>query len=129
MRPHALLDMAEAGTETAAYAMRGLKPALVLLQSDGGDGELLPDLMAVIADNQPDIAQAAVSYEHVLSAREAVGDTAALPWRVQTLLTKADPLLPLGGDGLALLQMTPELAGMDGTRRYLIIAQNEDEFT
>lgn len=123
----ALLDMAEAGTETAAYAMRGLKPALVLLQSDGGDGELLPDLMAVIANNQADIAQAAVSYERVLVAREAVGDTAALPWRVQTLLTKADPLLPLGGDGLALLQTTPELAGMDGTRRYLIIAQNEDE--
>lgn len=123
----ALLDMADAGTETAAYALRGLKPALVLLQSGGSGDGLLPGLMAVIADNQADIAQAAVSYERIPIAREAIGDPAALPWRLQTLLTKVDPLLPLGGDGLALLQNAPELAGMDGTRRYLIVAQNEDE--
>ncbi len=123
-----LLEMADAGTETAAYAIRALKPALVLLQTDEGAMDaLLPDLMRVISDNQADIAQADVAYKRVLTAREAVGDAAALPYQLQTIFAKTDPLLPVAAEGFGLLQSAPALAGMDGTRRYLIIAQNEDE--
>ncbi len=123
-----LLDMAEAGTETAAYAIRGLKPALLLLKTnEGAMDALLPELMQSMADNQADIAQAALSFEQVIAAREAVGDPSALPYRLRTLFEKTDPLLPAAAEGFALLQAAPALVGMDGTQRYLIIAQNEDE--
>ena len=124
----ALLEMADAGTETAAYAIRGLKPALILLQTDGGAMDaLLPDLLRVISDNQADIAQSAIAFERVIAARERIDNTTDLPYRLQTLFTKTDPLLPVAAEGFGLLQTAPALAGMDGTRRYLIIAQNEDE--
>ena len=122
-----LLDMAEAGTETAAYAIRALKPALVLLQREDSGADLLPELMGVIAENKTDLAQAAIAFDDVLIAREAVGDPAALPYQLQTIFAKTDPLLPIAAEGFGLLQAAPALAGMEGARRYLIIAQNEDE--
>lgn len=125
--PH-LLDMADAGTETAAYAFRGLKPALNTLQSD----VLTPDqqisqLLLIIDSAEPDLHQALLSLHKVSDARRAIGDVANQPWRVRSLLRLSDEWLPVAHTGLTLLPVVPELAGIDAPKHYLLLAQNEDE--
>lgn len=122
-----LLEMADAGTEAAAYAFRGLKPALTILQSDDDSGTLIPDLLTIMATAKPDLIAASNAMDRVGTARVELGDTEALPWRIRTLLEKADPWLPRGQAGLKLTTVLPEIMGLDGPKRYLIMAQNKDE--
>ena len=123
-----LLDMADAGTEAAAYAARGLKPGFTLLQDESIPGEArLPLLVQVIDDAEPDLHQAGVALAQVAQAREQIEDMETLPWRLQTLLQEADTWLPLAQDGLQLAPVLPSILGFDGPKRYLILAQNEDE--
>ncbi|HID52000.1 MAG TPA: DUF4012 domain-containing protein [Anaerolineae bacterium] len=125
--PH-LMEMADAGTETAAYAMRGLKPGLAALQSESETGESkLPQLVAAIDQARPDLLQAAQSLDKVAAARSQIDDVNQFPSSVQELMTLFDEMLPLAQDGLKLAQVLPQMAGVDGPRRYLILAQNEDE--
>ncbi|HEX6383101.1 MAG TPA: DUF4012 domain-containing protein [Anaerolineae bacterium] len=125
--PH-LLAMADAGTETAAYAIRGLKPGLALLQDEAiSSNSRLPALVGVLDEAGPDLVQAGLALERAAAARAALGNTSPLPWRVRTLLAQADEWLPMGQDGLKLALVLPEMMGSEHPRRYLLIAQNEDE--
>ncbi|MBK7918651.1 MAG: DUF4012 domain-containing protein [Chloroflexi bacterium] len=123
-----LLDMAVAGLDTAAYSIRGLKPALVIMQPGGDSQEsALTVLAQSLANAEPDLRAANDSFAGVMAARAAIGDTSNLPGRVQDLFAMADEWLPLAEDGLQFALIAPAMMGMDGPRRYLIIAQNEDE--
>ena len=123
-----LLDMAVAGLDTAAYSIRGLKPALVIMQPGGDSQEsALTVLAQSLANAEPDLRAANDSFAGVMAARAAIGDTSNLPGRVQDLFAKADEWLPLAEDGLQFALIAPAMMGMDGPRRYLVIAQNEDE--
>ncbi|MCI0580023.1 MAG: DUF4012 domain-containing protein [Chloroflexi bacterium] len=123
-----LMTMADAGSEAAAYAMRGLKPALVLLQQPGEPGvSQLPVLLQVVDAAGPDLVQAAAAMDRVMAARAAITNVEGLPWRVRTLLEAADDNLPIARNGLKLAQVLPEIMGSQGRRTYLIVAQNEDE--
>ena len=125
--PH-LMAMADAGTEAAAYAYRGLKPALLVMQTDdAGSSSPIPQFLQIIEEAKPDLAQSSLAMDRVIIARDELGNTEALPWRVRTLLDKADEWLPLAGDGLKLTQVLPEIMGLYNPRRYLLIAQNENE--
>lgn len=124
--PH-LLEMADAGTEAAAYAMRGLKPALQEVQKPDGSGLTLPTLLDTIQAARPDLARSALALDRVAVARQQVTDIETLPWRVRTLLEKGDEWLPVGQDFTRLSLALPELMGYEGPRRYLILAQNQDE--
>ena len=125
--PH-LLDMADAGTQAAAYLARGLTPGLAVLQEEGETSDSrIAALVAVVDTAQPDLAQATLAMERVAAARANIENTAALPGRVQTLLVQADEWLPLAPDGLKLAQLLPALMGNEGRRHYLLVAQNEDE--
>lgn len=123
-----LLDMAVAGLDTAAYSIRGLKPALVIMQPGGDSQEsALTVLAQSLANAEPDLRAANDSFAGVMAARAAIGDTSNLPGRVQDLFAKADEWLPLAEDGLKFALIAPAMMGMDGPRSYLVIAQNEDE--
>ena len=123
-----LLDMAVAGLDTAAYSIRGLKPALVIMQPGGDSQEsALTVLAQSLANAEPDLRAANDSFAGVMAARAAIGNTSNLPGRVQDLFAKADEWLPLAEDGLQFALIAPAMMGMDGPRRYLVIAQNEDE--
>ena len=125
--PH-LMEMADAGTETAAYAMRGLKPGLVTLQSESeSDESKLPQLVAAIDQARPDLLQAAQSLDKVAAARSQIDNVEQFPGKTRELMALFDEILPLAQDGLKLAQVLPQMAGIDGPRRYLILAQNEDE--
>ena len=125
-----LLDMADAGSEAAVLAAGSLKPALATVQ--GGDfgmdnlGEVLP----VLAAAGPALAQAGAALDRAAAARAGLAaamPAEELPWRVRQLLALADEWLPVGRDGLRLAPQLPSLLGADGPKRYLIMAQNEDE--
>jgi hypothetical protein len=125
--PH-LIEMADAGSEAGAYGMRAMKPALILLQQENGDGgSPLPALAAVLADGRADLNQAAQATSRAKAARQAIGPTNRLPWRVQQLLEQSDEWLPLAQSGLLLAGIAPELMGAAGPQGYVILVQNEDE--
>jgi hypothetical protein len=123
----ALMAMADAGTETAVYALRGFKPALPLLQEGRSPIELLPDLLTIVNNAQPELNAMNQSMDKLAAARANLGDIATLPTRLRTLLKLADTWLPLAQDGLKLAPVLPEIMGSSGPRTYLILAQNEDE--
>ena len=127
--PH-LLDMADAGSEAGVLAFGGLKPALAIAQNGDFGMERLGELLPVVAEAGPALAQASAALDRTAAARAALADAVPaeeLPWRVQQLLQLADKWLPLGRNGLRLAPHLPALLGADGPRRYLIMAQNEDE--
>lgn len=122
-----LLEMADAGTEAAVYLMEGLKPGLTVLNNPSAEGSSLPQLVAVIDGARPQLLQASVALERVAAARNQIISTENLPWRVQELLRLFDENLPLAEDGLRVMQILPIIMGSEGSRTYLVIAQNEDE--
>ena len=123
-----LLEMADAGTETAVLVSRSLKPALDILQSENLSGEdQLSALLQVVDQAEPDIQQAINSLQTVIEAQAAIDNRAAQPERVQRLLDLSSEWLPMASDGLKLLTILPEIAGINGQKSYLILAQNEDE--
>ncbi|MDX1415159.1 MAG: DUF4012 domain-containing protein [Candidatus Promineifilaceae bacterium] len=125
--PH-LLEMADAGSEAAAFVYRGLAPALELIQAeDDLSIALLPDLLGIVDEAKPDLSRATLGMDRVVAAREALGSTEELPWRLRSLLDIADPWLALAADGLRVSQLLPEMMGYYGPRRYLVLAQNENE--
>ena len=92
--------------------------------------ERLGDLLPILTAAGPALEQAAAALERTAAARAELAaalPAEALPWRVQQLLRQADEWLPLGQSGLRLAPHLPALLGVDGPRRYLILAQNEDE--
>jgi hypothetical protein len=122
-----LLEMADAGTEAAAYGFRALKPALEELQAADGDGPVLPIFLAAISEGRPDLAKASLALDRLAEARGQITDIELLPWRLRTILEKGDEWLPIGQKFSRLTLVLPEMAGFNGPRRYLILAQNEDE--
>jgi hypothetical protein len=124
--PH-LLEMADAGSEAAAYGIRGLKPVLDDIQTEDGSESVVPILLEAVYVARPDLARTALALERVAAAREQIVDVEALPWRVRTLIEKGDEWLPIGQDFARFSLALPELMGFSGPRRYLILAQNQDE--
>lgn len=127
--PH-LLDMADAGSDAGALAVSSLKPALAVVQGEGFGVNSLDDLLPALVAAGPSLESAGAALDRYSVARAglaaAVGED-ELPWRVRQLLELSDEWLPLGRTGLRLGPQLPELLGANGPRRYLIMAQNEDE--
>lgn len=127
--PH-LLDMADAGSEAGALAVSSLKPALGVIQQESFSAARMGELLPILAAAAPDLAAAQAALSRYQVARQSVAESVepeALPWRVRQLLQLSDEWLPLAEDGLRLAPLMPSLLGQDGPRRYLILAQNEDE--
>jgi Protein of unknown function (DUF4012) len=122
-----LMEMANAGTETAVYAFAGLQPALTLLQTEENSGSPLPQLVNILADARPNLQLAQQSFQRVVAARNQISSTEQFPERIQTAFQLFDVWLPLAQDGLVMVQVLPEMMGHNGPRSYLLLAQNEDE--
>lgn len=122
-----LLEMADAGTETAVHAVTALKPILLLLQSDQAGAASLPQLVHALDEARPGLAQASQSFERVAHARADIENLDQFPQQIQSLFARADAWLPIGQDSLTVVQILPDILGVDGRRHYLLLAQNEDE--
>jgi hypothetical protein len=124
--PH-LLEMADAGTETGAVLVTALRPALIASQERTPEEPLIPLLLRQLQAHPEAIAAAQESYGRVLAARDQIGETADWPYTAQQLLGQFDQIALLGVDGLTLAPHLAELAGGNGRRTYLIVAQNQEE--
>ena len=123
-----LMEIADAGTETAAFAVRGLLPGLAVMQDDAlTSDEQLSQLVGIVDAAKPDLIAANASLARVFAARAAITNVDEQPGQIQTLFALADEWLPLAQDGLQFSLVLPQIAGIDGEKQYLIIAQNEDE--
>jgi hypothetical protein len=126
----ALLDMADAGSEAAALAVVALKPAAAILQAEAFDMARVGELLPILSDAAPELASAGQALDRYQVARadlSAAVNEEQLPWQARQLLQLSDEWLPLAERGLRLAPALPSLLGADGPRRYLILAQNEDE--
>jgi hypothetical protein len=127
--PH-LLEMADAGSDAGALAISGLKPALAIVQRDDFSAARLGDLLPILTAAGPNLLATEDAMERYVAAREALDEAvmvADLPWRVRRLIEVSDELIPAAQGGLRLAPTLPSILGQDGPRRYLILAQNEDE--
>ena len=122
-----LLEMADAGTETAVHAVTALKPILLLLQSDQAGAASLPQLVHALDEARPGLAQASQSFDRVAHARADIQNLDQFPQQIQSLFALADAWLPIGQDSLTVVQILPDILGVNGRRHYLLLAQNEDE--
>lgn len=125
-----LLDMADAGSEAGATAISSLKPALAIMQRDDFSPMRLGELLPVLSDAAPELEaadNAIQRYSAAAAGLDAAVERDTLPWRVRQLLMASDKWMPAAESGLALAPHLPYLLGQDGPRRYLIMAQNEDE--
>lgn len=122
-----LLDMALSGSEAAAYAVRGLKPALATLQDGATAGEgLLSTILPPVQGAEADLIAASAALDRAIAARQRITNIEQYPWRVRSLLELIDGKLYLA-DELRLLTVAPALLGAEGPRTYLLLVQNEDE--
>ena len=125
-----LLEMADAGSEAGLVALTSLRPALAVMQREDFSATRLGELLPVLASAAPQLATADVALQRYEAARTQLAANVVegeLPWRVRQLLDSLDSWMPLLRGGMRLAPALPELLGQDGPRRYLIMAQNEDE--
>lgn len=121
------LEMADAGSEAAAYAVRGLKPALYVLQDEQATGsDLLSGVLPIIEDARPDLFAASAALERFIAARSRIDVGDSFPARLRGLLSQVDGKLYLA-DQLKLLTAFPQIMGHGGGRTYMLLVQNEDE--
>jgi hypothetical protein len=123
-----LLDMADAGSELAVYGVAAVKPLLVEDQQTGALlTQSLPQAISALEQAQPYLRRADVSAGRLLEARAALEGEDRYPDRLSSLLSRFDENVGLLQDGFKLAQAAPALLGSNGSRTYLILAQNEDE--
>lgn len=125
-----LLEMADAGSEAAALSVTSLKPALSIIQDDAFSAARLGNLLPTLTEAGPALIAAGSALDRYAEARADLAAAVpldALPWRVRQLIVLSDELLPAAESGLKLAPYASGLLGQDGPRRYLILAQNEDE--
>jgi Protein of unknown function (DUF4012) len=119
-----LFNMADALVRAADVTLRNGTPVAA------GNAEVSPsganDLMAVLTEARPRL-QLAREYLNTASYYRARITPALLSARTLALVDRFDRIMPFADlavtGGLAL----PDLLGADGSRAYLIVAQNEDE--
>ncbi|GJM42622.1 MAG: hypothetical protein DHS20C20_29040 [Ardenticatenaceae bacterium] len=121
-----LVEMGDAGTETAVLAVESLKPLLTILQSESGENQLT-QLITALSDARPGLAEAAVSLDRVAVAYARIENLDQFPDRLQPLFAQADEWLPIAQDSLAVVEILPDIMGVNGRRTYLLLVQNEDE--
>ena len=120
--------MADSGLDAAAFAVRGLKPALAIMQNDSpSEASMISQLSNILVDASPDLSAANEKLAEVAAARAEIENIETLPWRLRTLFALSDEWLPFAQESLALTAVLPEILGENGPRTYLLIAQNENE--
>lgn len=122
----ALLDMASATSGAARAALDALAPVLTAWQDGGNNQGLLPRLTPALAESAPQFAGVTQQLAAAAAARARL-DPAQLSPRSQALIAQFDQALPLLQTLTAGAQVAPALLGADGPRRYLLLAQNNDE--
>jgi hypothetical protein len=128
-----LLDMAQSLVDGGALVFDALSPMVDQMQPgalpDATGQEQDPDMAQLteqLLEAKPSLIEAERKLQHAAELRSML-DSAALSPRLDRLLELTDRYLPLLRTGVGAAQIVPELLGASEPRRYLILAQNDDE--
>ena len=120
----ALLDMAAELLEGGERALSALAP---LWPPIAGEGEsAIESIVRGLDAARPDLLAVQEHVERAIAIRQQI-DASRLSDSVRSLLDRFDRAVPLLRTGAALLPLVPQLLGVDRSRTYLILIQNEDE--
>ncbi len=118
-----LLTFGDIGTQTAVELWGYLQPIYVHVQTSGIETSTLTEIVDVLSAELEPLQNTAqllfMAYKEI--------DSAAIPWRYQSLFRKAEPILSLYANGLSVIDDLPQLLGIDGPSTFLVLALNEDE--
>jgi hypothetical protein len=120
--PH-LMTLADALTEAGVGLWDAAEPTLAAWQAGEPALDLLPGALTRL---EPELPGARAALARAEAAYAAI-DVAALPEQLGPPLVRLGEALPLLQDGLAGVELAPELLGIDGPRTYLLLVLNEDE--
>lgn len=123
-----LIELAEHTVSASIAALEAAEPLLDEINSPGSTLDPA-GITALLVDAQPQLLEARREFDRALEARERI-EAGRLSPRLRELLTdELDPLLRLMDDGLSLSAALPVILGADGngSKTYLLLAQNEDE--
>ncbi|MGQ9502591.1 MAG: DUF4012 domain-containing protein [Anaerolineae bacterium] len=125
--PH-LLEVGQALTDAGLMLLDALAPLFEGHFGDRAEGQdsLLPVMLTVFSDATSQLAQAEVYLYRAEVEWEQVRMEQLTPWLAEQIAPLAH-YLPLLRTAVHLAIVAPPLLGADGPRRYLILAQNEDE--
>lgn len=119
------LEMADAGTLALVDLFTLGRPVLEQLQS--AENNDMRQLIVALDAMLPALEQSKPYVERITAAYQGIDSWQLLPAGLDAIQEPADELLPLAADALDLIEIMPDLMGVDGPRTYLILAQNEDE--
>lgn len=120
-----LMLIADYGLDAALALLPVIQPALE--STDASDpSEALVVLCQTVGTQRDALERASYTLARLEEGRRRI-DIRQLSPRLQSLLAKADALLPLAVAAPDLLGVAPALLGANGPRQYLILAQNSDE--
>ena len=124
-----LTDFAIQGLATGRVALDVYRAVVTQFPAKGALSHDLPRgqlILNIIASAQPQVDELKVQLRNTAAARQPI-DTRKLTPSLGGLVLKSDKLFSLTSSGLQALDVLPDLLGVNGTRRYLVVAQNDDE--
>jgi len=109
-------------------ALEGLEPLLSSLQRRDSlpTEKLLREIGDALLNARPHLLAARAELDRALSVWKQIDGERLSPYTAH-LVTRLDKYLPLVGMGIEGALLAPELLGASRTKRFLILAQNEDE--
>ena len=120
-----LLELARSAASAGRATMDGALPVLeAYKQAD--DGSALERVVPALQQAGPHWQEAEAALDRVAAARANL-DLSTLDPRVANQIERLDQYLPLLRAGVSLAQVAPALLGAEGSRTYLLLAQNSDE--
>lgn len=125
----ALLDAGAELASAGALASDIAEQMVTTLTTESGVDlaeDRLREAVSVLVAHPAELAMAAQRVEWAQAALDAIPVT-GLDSRIYDAVMQLDRALPLVTAGLRLAHRAPALLGFDGPRRYLILAQNNDE--
>ena len=128
-----LLEMAEALVNSGVLVSDAMAPLVERMgergsteQTGGEDSLDLAQAVLALEEAQPALASAEAELDRAWELQLELEDQALSP-RLERVLDLTGRYLPLLRTGVRAAQLAPRLMGADGPRRYLILAQNDDE--
>lgn len=125
----ALADFAIQGLATGRIALSMLRSVITQIPASGASASALPRgqlILKVIVSIQPEEDALKAQLRNTALARQKI-DIRKLTPSLGGLVLKGDKVFSLAGSGLQLLDVLPDLSGVNHPRQYLLVAQNNDE--
>ena len=122
-----LIELAGHLVDASLTTLEACDPFLEVVNSPKSDLDPA-ELTQLLVDAQPQLLKARDEFDQLLYIRSQIPVEQLSP-RLQGNLDELDPLLKLMDDGLLLSTTLPIVLGADGngSKSYLLLAQNEDE--